>query len=131
MAYLLDTTFIIESVLGKRPISTPILENVRQQRFSISIITLGELYEGAYHRVNPEASIEEIQDRLKDFAVLPVTEAVCRRFGEVRAQLRCQGAKKPDLDLLIAATALEEGLTVITRNLSDFEGIPDLRVASL
>jgi predicted nucleic acid-binding protein len=34
----------------------------------------------------------------------------------------------PDVDLLIAATALEEDLTLVTRNTRHFERIPDLKL---
>ncbi len=91
---------------------------------------MADLYEGAYHRANPEASIEQIRDRLTDFTILPVTDATCLLSAETRALLRRRGKRTPDLDLLIGATALEHGLTIVTQNVSDFDGIPDLRVVS-
>jgi hypothetical protein len=49
--------------------------------------------------------------------------AVARRWGRLSHQIGNKG-----LDLAIAATALEHGLTVVTRNVSDFEptGVPTL-----
>ena len=64
----------------------------------------------------------------RDLHVLDVTEDVSRRFGEVRAALLDQGRPTPALDLLIAATALHHGLTVITHNLQDFAHIPGIVV---
>lgn len=48
--------------------------------------------------------------------ILPLTVGIARRWGRLAAQL---GNKQ--LDLAIAATALEHGLIVVTRNVSDFE----------
>ena len=55
--------------------------------------------------------------------ILPLAVGIVRRWGRLAAQL---GNKQ--LDLAIAATALEHGLTVVTRNVSDFEptGVPIL-----
>jgi predicted nucleic acid-binding protein len=48
--------------------------------------------------------------------ILPVDVALARRWGQLSATLGHDGA-----DLLIAATALEHGLTVVTRNMRHFE----------
>jgi predicted nucleic acid-binding protein len=48
--------------------------------------------------------------------ILPVDIAVARRWGRLSQQIGNTG-----LDLALAATALEHGLTVVTRNVSDFE----------
>ena len=55
--------------------------------------------------------------------ILPLTVGIARRWGRLAAHL-CN----KQLDLAIAATALEHGLTVVTRNVSDFEptGVPIL-----
>ena len=49
--------------------------------------------------------------------LLPLTPAIARRWGFLSQQ-----AGNSSLDLAIAATALEHGLTVATRNISDFAG---------
>jgi predicted nucleic acid-binding protein len=62
------------------------------------------------------------------YALLPVTDQIVERFARQRAALRRQGQLIPDIDLLIAATALEENLTLVTRNIRHFERIPELRL---
>ncbi len=49
-------------------------------------------------------------------------------FGRHRSVLRRQGNMIPDMDLLIAATALNYDLTLMTRNIRHFARIPDLRL---
>jgi predicted nucleic acid-binding protein len=53
--------------------------------------------------------------------VLSVTESVARRAGELRGRLRVRGQVRTQADMLIAATAAEHGLTLVTRNIRDFE----------
>jgi tRNA(fMet)-specific endonuclease VapC len=62
------------------------------------------------------------------YAVLPVTEGIVGRFAAIRALLRRQGNLIPDLDLHIAATALQYDLAHLTRNVRHFERIPGLLI---
>lgn len=50
------------------------------------------------------------------------------RFAGIRGDLRRRGQLIPDLDLLIAATALHHDLTLLTRNVRHFDRIPELRL---
>jgi tRNA(fMet)-specific endonuclease VapC len=61
-------------------------------------------------------------------AVLPLDDAITETFGRTRASLRRRGLLIPDLDLLIAATALAYDLTLLTRNRRHFQRIPDLKL---
>ena len=58
--------------------------------------------------------------------VLPVTHAIADRWGELDGQCQLKGKPLNTADGLIAATALEHDLTVVTRNIRHFE---DLGVA--
>lgn len=129
MSYLLDTSFLIGSVLGKPKQALP--RELRYQQLALSFITLAELYEGAFHHTNPDEAILDLRSRLDEFALIPITDAILLRFAELRAHLRRQGKPRTDFDLLIAATALHHDLTLITRNPRDFEGIVDLRIVEL
>jgi len=57
-----------------------------------------------------------------------MNEDVARRFGIIRGSLRAKGQVIGDSDMLIAATALHHSLTLVTRNIRDFQRIPDLRI---
>ena len=57
-----------------------------------------------------------------------VDRTVSHKFGQIRAQQLDQGLQTPEMDLLIAATALVHGLTLVTHNVHDFAQIPDLNV---
>jgi tRNA(fMet)-specific endonuclease VapC len=128
MGYLLDSTFVLDGILGHRHKSPTGLESIAKHFSAISIISVAELYEGPHHSTNPEAALTELNRALDAMPVVPITRRTCRIFADLRAALRRAGDLRPDLDLLIASTALEHDLTLITSNLRHFVGIPGLRI---
>ena len=123
--YLLDTDWIIQ-VLGNRQPAVQILRQLAGGRVFVSTITLGEVYEGAFASVNPEAHLAVIRHFLSAYHILTLTDFIMERFAELPACLRRRGQRLPDFDLLIAATALQHNLTLFTFNRRDFERIPEL-----
>lgn len=59
---------------------------------------------------------------------MPVSEAIAEIFADRRSTLRRRGMPIADLDLLIAATAIEHDLTLLTHNRRHFERVPGLRL---
>ncbi|HZS53189.1 MAG TPA: PIN domain-containing protein, partial [Bryobacteraceae bacterium] len=55
--------------------------------------------------------------------ILPVTEAIAERWGRMEAKRQRLGLPLHVADGQIAATALEHGLTLVTRNVNDFSGL--------
>lgn len=78
--------------------------------------------------MHPPNRLNALLDLLRDVTVLTVTADVGQKFGKLRASLLDQGQGTPDLDLLIAATALVHGLTLVTHNVRDYANIPGLSV---
>ncbi len=105
-----------------------LLGSVRTQGLAVSAITVGEVLEGAYLDMDVEAALARYRRHLEGFAVLDVTGAVVEVFAQIRASLRRQGNLIPDMDLLIAATALAFDLTLLTRNRRHFTRVPGLRL---
>jgi predicted nucleic acid-binding protein len=62
--------------------------------------------------------------------VLGVDEEVCKIFGRERGRLRKVGQLIGDFDLLIAATGMHYGLTVLTNNRQHFERVEGLQIES-
>jgi tRNA(fMet)-specific endonuclease VapC len=127
VSYLVDTDWIIDGIAGISNARTP-LERLSPNGLAVSIITLGELYEGAYASDNPESRLATFQQFLDGFVVLGRTDAIMHTFAKTRSQLRRSGNIIPDMDLLIASTARTFDLTLLTRNIRHFERIPDLRI---
>ncbi|MDQ3779996.1 MAG: type II toxin-antitoxin system VapC family toxin [Chloroflexota bacterium] len=104
------------------------LERLSAQGLGVSIIAVAEVYEGAFGLPNPEVMLASFREFLGNYTILPLTDHIIERFACLRAALRQHGQLIPDMDLLIAATALEHELTLVTRNLRHFERIPELQL---
>lgn len=63
--------------------------------------------------------------------LLGIDEDTCKIFGQQRGRLRQMGKPVGDFDLLIGATGLRYGLTVLTNNRRHFELIEGLTIESL
>ena len=125
--YILDSDWIIQALAGRSNAGT-VLNRLASHRIAVSVLTVGELFEGAFNTANPQARLERLRRFLSSYYVLSVTEPVIGRFAEVRAFLRRRGELIPDFDIVIGATALEYDLTVLTFNIRHFSRIPDLRI---
>jgi len=110
---LVDTDVFVDHLRGARSL-TP-----GGHALSYSVITRCELFAG---RNTDEGAVELL---LAPFRELPVERAVAERAGRIRRET---GLRTPDA--LIAATALEHGLGLRTRNVRDFEPVPGLELTS-
>jgi tRNA(fMet)-specific endonuclease VapC len=127
VSYLIDSDWLIDAFVGV-PAAVNLLARLRDEGLAVSIISYGELFEGALGAPDPQRELARFRRFLDRLALLPLDDAVMERFARIRADLRHRGQLIPDLDLLIAATALEHNLTLATRNLRHFQRIPDLRI---
>jgi predicted nucleic acid-binding protein len=95
----------------------------------LSVVSTGELETGfttmqdAERRTRLEASLERHLALLFPRRVLPVTQAIAARWGRLDGMRQLSGRPLSAPDGLIAATALEHGLTLVTRNVKDFAGL--------
>ena len=99
----------------------------RKEGLSASIISVVELYEGIYGSPNKEKYGQILKEFLKGITLLELTEDICRKFGEIRNNLRKRGELIGDFDLLIASTALINNLTLLTGNVKHYERIKGLQ----
>lgn len=120
---LLDTSIVV--ALFNNDLS--VRQRLTDVRVYLSPIVIGELMFGA----KKSARVAENVARILEFAgavqVQGVTAATATHYGELKELLRAAGRPIPDNDLWIAATALEHGLTLVTRD-RHFEGVPGLVV---
>ena len=105
-------------------------EGRRTPTLYLSVLTMGELRKGIDGLVDDprrHALLDWLQTDLPRFfagRVLPVDARVADRWGQLAARA---GRPLPAVDSLLAATALVHGLTLVTRNLRDFQ-VPELEV---
>jgi len=128
LRYLLDTCVLSELVKPK-PNRGVIawLEATEELSLHLSVVSFGELQKGvsklkeSHRRKKLQSWVDE--DLTARFAgrVLDIDRAVASRWGELSGNAERRGKKVPVLDGLLAATALEGGLTVVTENVRHFE----------
>jgi tRNA(fMet)-specific endonuclease VapC len=126
MAYLLDSTWSVWWLRGRSTIVKTVSE-LEPSGLAISIVTVAELYEGVEVSRDPAASRRGLADFLGRVEILPFTGQVAERFGQEAARLDRLGQKIPDFDLVIAATALTHGLTLLTSD-EHFQRVAGLEI---
>ena len=110
---LLDTDVFVDHLRGARRMRPG------RHRLHYSVVTRCELFAGR------GADEELLRLLLAPFRELPVDREVAERAGRIRRET---GVRTPDA--LIAATALEHRLTLVTRNLRDFQPVRGLRLSA-
>ncbi|MGH2365989.1 MAG: type II toxin-antitoxin system VapC family toxin [Chloroflexota bacterium] len=127
MRYLVDTDWVAEYLKGRER-AVQLLTSLARDGLAISLITFGEIYEGIYFGHDPQAHERGFREFLRVVQVLPLNRSVMQRFSRVRGELRRHGQLIGDFDLLIAATALHHGLSVITNDQRHFSRVDGLRL---
>ena len=130
MRYLIDTDWSID-YFNAVPEVAARLDRYMLVGVGMSVITLLELYKGVPGARDPQLSRTQIENLLEVVEVVPVDEPVCRLFAEIWARLRSAGNLIGDYDLLIGATALSRGLTLLTNNRRHFKRIEGLSIVSV
>jgi tRNA(fMet)-specific endonuclease VapC len=128
MNFLLDTDICIY-LINKRPPS--IISKFKQYQpgdIGISVITVSELEYGVAKSIRQEENQQRLEAFLAPFELLSYTAEAVRAYGTIRADLEKRGKVIGPLDMLIAAQALTEELTLVTNNEREFKRIPGLRI---
>lgn len=128
MSYLLDTNIVVP-FLGGDPSTQQVVTIFAASGISISLISYMEVFQGIFASADPVAARAGFETWLTSgVPVLPFDEIIARRTAQLRADLSQQGrrVRSRALDLIIAATALEHGLTLVTRNKADYHDIPGI-----
>jgi predicted nucleic acid-binding protein len=120
MPYLIDSNCVIDHLDGRYESHT-LLDRLAPYGITISIVTYMEVYQGVARDPDSEAAEAQFRAFVDSVPVLPFSIAVAERCARLRETLRQQGrrVKGRALDLMIAGTALEYGLTLVTRNWDD------------
>jgi predicted nucleic acid-binding protein len=121
MAYLVDTNIMVDFTRGNAK-AADYLDSLGGARL-LSAITALELIGGA--RSQREAN--DLDILISAYKQIPPTEDVTRRAYYLM-KIYAKAAGLQTLDSLIAATALEEGLTLATKNRKHFQMIGDLKL---
>ena len=128
MRYLLDTNICVY-IIKRRPQEVIEYFNTLQPSdVGISVITVAELEYGAQKSQKPEQNMAALQQFLIPLDVIIFDQKAAQIYGEIRAFLETKGQVIGSLDMLIAAQAKSEGMTLVTNNVKEFSRIPGLRI---
>jgi len=129
----LDTTILID--LGRRasPRKTQAARRIEElaakgQTIVTTRFNVAELYVGLSRSHHPKEDEKAVQILLSRFEILEFSDKAARLFGFITGFLQQMGQPAGDMDVLIAATAMAYGHTLITRNTRHFRHIPLLVV---
>jgi tRNA(fMet)-specific endonuclease VapC len=128
--YLIDTDWVIHYLNGRDDIVRR-LDELQPEGLGLSVISLAELYEGIFYSTDPQGNEQDLNDFLRGVQVIGIDEDACKVFGRERGRLRKAGQLIGDFDLLIAATGLHYGVTVLTNNRQHFERVEGLQIESI
>jgi predicted nucleic acid-binding protein len=127
--YLVDTT-VLAAGLFNRPAAVALLRPwISQREAATSIAVYGEVVEYISGLADFSTRHRQLRELLQEITPYFVTYAIMARYAALRRQLRPPHGPGliGDIDILIAATAVERRLTLVTTD-SDFQRVPGLRV---
>jgi tRNA(fMet)-specific endonuclease VapC len=124
--YLLDTNICIYLLKGLFDLDKKI-ENAETENCFVSEITIAELKFGVENSAHQEKNRKTINEFVNRFTILPIFNSL-EIYAKEKARLRKKGKLLDDFDLLIGATAISNDLTLVTRNVSDFERLEGIKI---
>jgi toxin FitB len=125
--FLLDTNCISELVRNKpEPRVLEWMEAADESLLYLSVLTLGEIRKGVagLPRGKRQTQLEmwlelDLQARFSG-RILSIDAPIADRWGLMAAEAKGKGRALSAIDGLLAATALQHSLTIVSRNISDF-----------
>jgi len=136
MGLILDSSVVIAAERRGDTVEKLIEQAVAvgDQDAALSSVGLTELVHGIYRAQTPEMRRRResiIEEMLRDVTVYPYTKETAMLAGKIDGEQQAKGVTVPFGDLLIGATALSLGFSVLTVNLRHFRFIPDLQILQL
>jgi predicted nucleic acid-binding protein len=127
--FLLDTDTLIYILKGH-----PIVESNLRRHFhdpiKICVITLMELYYGAYKSQRKTSNLAKIKTLENALEIIPMGQEIAEIFGIHKSNLEKAGTRLDDFDLILACCALTHNLTLVTNNVKHFKKIEGLKLTN-
>lgn len=127
MHFLIDTNILIYRLKNLGNVNDNFLK-YKDEQMSVSVVSYGELIFGAMKSKSVEKNLETVKNIKSIFPLIDITSDIMEIFGEIKAYIQKIGKPVDDMDLLISATAISKGMTLVTHNTKHFENIPNLKL---
>ncbi|BDI05661.1 type II toxin-antitoxin system VapC family toxin [Sphaerotilus microaerophilus] len=125
--YMLDTNALYELVRNPHGPLAQKLNTLEPDTVCTSIVAACELRFGAERKASAPLT-QRVDQLLRALTVLPLDTPADEHYADIRATLECSGIPGGNHDLFIAAHARSRGMTLLTRNLREFQRVPGLTV---
>ena len=129
MLVCLDTSVIIALIRRDQKAVEKLREAVAsRRRVSTTVVSLCELYAGAYGSRDPMRELEKVQGLASLLDVLHFGVNVAKKYGELANSQSMKGKPIGDFDMIIASTSLLNEEPLATRDVEHFSRVPGLEV---
>ena len=125
--YLLDTSVVAGYLLARAKAMQLVRPLLTQEEAATSMLVYGEVAEYVKKFADFNANKASLEALLVQMYPFPLTYAILERYADIRRTLRPLHQDIGDIDTLIAATAIEHNLTIVTID-RDFERVPHLKI---
>lgn len=125
--YLLDTNVCIKFLNKRSPLLVKRLKEKDSDEIFLCSIVKAELFYGANKSNNPQRALEIQKDFCSMFHSLPFDDISADAYGRIRANLEKEGKIIGPNDLIIAAIAVANDLTLVTNNSREFSRVKGLK----
>jgi tRNA(fMet)-specific endonuclease VapC len=127
---MLDTNICIHAIKRNAPEVVRRLERTGPEDVAISSVVAAELWTGVMKSRERGRNEQALREFLAFVDVRDFPAEAARAYGEIRAELEAKGRSIGAMDLLIAAHAVHERATLVTRNSDEFKRVDQLKVES-
>ena len=128
MKYLLDTNVCIRYINGRSPSVLQRLDLLPRRDVCLCSIVRFELRYGALRSEDVEVALSQQEKFVSQFVFLPFDDESLDYAAKIRADLAKVGTPIGPYDLLIAAIALANHLTLVTHNVREFSRVAGLKI---
>jgi tRNA(fMet)-specific endonuclease VapC len=128
MRFLLDTNVCILLLRGKDALLTQRLHSHQPADVALCSVVIAELYYGAFLSNQPSVHQTDVYNFVQPYRSFGFDDKSAKEFGSLRAHLKRLGTPIGPYDLMIAAIAMTNGLTIVTHNTAEFSRVPGLAI---
>ncbi len=126
----LDTDLLVAILRGKKEAYKVAQELDQEVKTATTVINAFELFYGANKSQLKAQNLRETENLLNKLQILPLDKAASKKAAEISAKLAQMGQALDYRDAMIAAIAIQNDATLLTRNEGHFQRIRDLKTKS-
>lgn len=124
---LLDTDICVAFLNGNSSVAARLAAT--REPIAVPAVVAGELFYGAKASKHGDRNTRKLRQFFDMVAVVPFGSRTAEVLGDIKAHLRHIGKPTGEVDAMIAATAIEQGATLVTHNTRHYRNVPDLHIA--